>query len=171
MGRRQYYRYCRELWFGEIDTLASYRTDAELALGCHLVHGMLLRLVRPDVGISAESWLMHRQDSFYKTLTPEQSSKAFANEFDFDAPDVRDWSGDDARARTLTMTSKAIDFDVLVQRLRDLKAGYAYFQSRQCSSKGCNAHSVIESGQRYRCIRSPNTSAWTRPHPSTHPTY
>ncbi|KYK61981.1 uridine kinase [Drechmeria coniospora] len=43
-------------------------------------------------------------DSFYKTLTPEQSRLAFANEYDFDSPE-------------------AIDFDVLVDRLRDLKAG------------------------------------------------
>jgi len=28
-------------------------------------------------------------DSFYKSLTPEQSKLAFANEWDFDSPDVR----------------------------------------------------------------------------------
>jgi uridine kinase len=38
-------------------------------------------------------------------LTPEQSAKAFVNEYDFDSPD-------------------AIDFEVLVDRLRDLKAGF-----------------------------------------------
>jgi uridine kinase len=43
-------------------------------------------------------------DSFYKSLTPEQHVKAHANEFDFDCPD-------------------AIDFDALVQTLRDLKQG------------------------------------------------
>lgn len=43
-------------------------------------------------------------DSFYKPLTPEQSAAAFRNEYDFDAPE-------------------AIDFDVLVERLRDVKAG------------------------------------------------
>ncbi|KAK3358578.1 uridine kinase family-domain-containing protein [Lasiosphaeria ovina] len=43
-------------------------------------------------------------DSFYKSLGAESSKKAFRNEYDFDAPD-------------------AIDFDVLVERLRDLKAG------------------------------------------------
>jgi uridine kinase len=37
-------------------------------------------------------------------LTPEQSKLAFANEYDFDSPE-------------------AIDFDILVDRLRDLKAG------------------------------------------------
>jgi uridine kinase len=45
------------------------------------------------------------QDSFYKTLDAEGSKRAFNNEYDFDSPD-------------------AIDFDVLVDRLRDLKAGY-----------------------------------------------
>ncbi|RGP78192.1 uridine kinase [Fusarium longipes] len=49
-------------------------------------------------------------DSFYKTLTPEQSKKAFANEHDFDSPDV-------------CFLFCAIDFDVLVEKLRDLKAG------------------------------------------------
>ncbi|KAF2031478.1 uridine-cytidine kinase 2 [Setomelanomma holmii] len=43
-------------------------------------------------------------DSFYKPLTPEQSAAAFVNEFDFDAPE-------------------AIDFDVLVDRLTDIKNG------------------------------------------------
>ena len=44
------------------------------------------------------------KDSFYKTLTPEQNAIAHANEYDFDCPD-------------------SIDFDVLVQTLRDLKQG------------------------------------------------
>jgi uridine kinase len=44
------------------------------------------------------------QDSFYKPLTPEQHKAAFRNEFDFDAPE-------------------AIDFDVLVERLRAIKQG------------------------------------------------
>ncbi|KAL2266885.1 hypothetical protein VTJ83DRAFT_4162 [Remersonia thermophila] len=43
-------------------------------------------------------------DSFYKSLDAESSKKAFQNEYDFDSPD-------------------ALDFDVLVDRLRDLKAG------------------------------------------------
>ena len=48
---------------------------------------------------------MLSQDSFYKSLTPEQSKKAFQNEWDFDSPE-------------------AIDFDNLVDRLNDLKQGY-----------------------------------------------
>ncbi|GAD99935.1 uridine kinase, partial [Paecilomyces variotii No. 5] len=43
-------------------------------------------------------------DSFYKTLTPKQHAKAHANDYDFDSPD-------------------SIDFDVLVNTLRDLKQG------------------------------------------------
>lgn len=44
------------------------------------------------------------QDSYYKTLTPEQHEKAHRNEYDFDCPE-------------------ALDFDALVQTLRDLKRG------------------------------------------------
>ena len=44
-------------------------------------------------------------DSFYNPLNPAQSDAAFRNEFDFDAPE-------------------AIDFDILVEKLRDIKAGY-----------------------------------------------
>ncbi|KAJ5779228.1 Phosphoribulokinase/uridine kinase [Penicillium paradoxum] len=43
-------------------------------------------------------------DSFYKTLTSEQHHKAHANEYDFDCPG-------------------SIDFDLLVETLRDLKKG------------------------------------------------
>ncbi|KAI9683555.1 MAG: Uridine kinase [Trizodia sp. TS-e1964] len=43
-------------------------------------------------------------DSFYKTLNPEQSRLAFLNEYDFDSPN-------------------AIDFDILVDRLQDIKRG------------------------------------------------
>jgi hypothetical protein len=45
-------------------------------------------------------------DSYYKPLTPEESKAAFRNEYDFDAP-------------------SAIDFDLLVDHLRDIKSGYA----------------------------------------------
>ena len=44
-------------------------------------------------------------DSFYKPLSPEESAAAFRCEYDFDAPE-------------------AIDFDVLVDKLRDIKSGY-----------------------------------------------
>ncbi|GAM90118.1 hypothetical protein ANO11243_081580 [Dothideomycetidae sp. 11243] len=43
-------------------------------------------------------------DSFYKPLTPEESAASFKSEYDFDSP-------------------AAIDFDLLIQRLKDIKAG------------------------------------------------
>ncbi|EXJ84830.1 uridine kinase [Capronia epimyces CBS 606.96] len=43
-------------------------------------------------------------DSFYKSLTPEQNAAAHRNEYDLDSPD-------------------SIDFDLLVEKLRDLKQG------------------------------------------------
>jgi len=49
-------------------------------------------------------------DCFYRPLTPEQSQKAFRNEHDFDSPD-------------------AIDFDTLVDKLKDIKEGYEGFPS------------------------------------------
>ena len=54
--------------------------------------------------------LIMSMDSFYKPLTPEQSEAAFRNEFDFDAPE-------------------AIDFDILVEKLMDIKAGYLAAES------------------------------------------
>ena len=47
----------------------------------------------------------NQKDSFYKALTPEQHALAHRNEYDLDTP-------------------SAIDFDLLVERLKDLKAGY-----------------------------------------------
>lgn len=48
--------------------------------------------------------IVKKKDSFYKSLDAEGSRKAFLNEYDFDSPD-------------------AIDFDRLVEILKDLKAG------------------------------------------------
>ncbi|KAG4415404.1 hypothetical protein IFR04_011453 [Cadophora malorum] len=62
-----------------------------------LSHAIVSKLSLPWVVILS-------MDSFYKSLDEESSRKAFRNEYDFDSPD-------------------AIDFDVLVDRLRDLKAG------------------------------------------------
>jgi uridine kinase len=45
------------------------------------------------------------KDHFYKELTPEQNKLAHADEWDFDSPN-------------------ALDFDVMVEILRDLKQGY-----------------------------------------------
>ncbi|KAH8602135.1 uridine kinase [Bisporella sp. PMI_857] len=62
-----------------------------------LSHAIVSKLNLPWVVILS-------MDSFYKTLDEESHRKAFRCEYDFDSPD-------------------AIDFDVLVDRLRDLKAG------------------------------------------------
>ncbi|KAG9228211.1 uridine-cytidine kinase-like protein-like 1 [Amylocarpus encephaloides] len=62
-----------------------------------LSHAIVSKLNLPWVVILS-------MDSFYKTLDADADAKAFRNEYDFDSP-------------------SAIDFDVLVDRLRDLKAG------------------------------------------------
>jgi uridine kinase len=43
-------------------------------------------------------------DSFYKSLTREESERAFRNEFDFDSPEAWDW-------------------DLMVEKIRGLKEG------------------------------------------------
>jgi len=70
-----------------------------------LAHAIINELSLPWVVILS-------MDSFYRPLTPEQSLKAFRNEYDFDAPE-------------------AIDFDVLVEILRDIKAGFVTSSSPQ----------------------------------------
>ncbi|KAI0006803.1 uridine kinase [Xylariaceae sp. FL0662B] len=62
-----------------------------------LSHAIVSKLNLPWVVILS-------MDSYYKPLDPESSRKAFLNEYDFDSPE-------------------AIDFDALVETLRDLKAG------------------------------------------------
>lgn len=101
MGKCQYHRSGWELWLGENITSSCHCSIFESTLGCHHVYGVL-NMLRKHV-----SWprTNRDQDSFYKPLTPEQSAKAFRNEFDFDSPD-------------------AIDFEVLVEKLKDIKQGY-----------------------------------------------
>src|SRR5579859_4885255 len=55
------------------------------------------------------------QDSFYKSLTPEQNALAHANEYDLDSP-------------------HSIDFDLLVEKLKELKQG-SVVSERQCSER------------------------------------
>ena len=59
--------------------------------------------------------VMHFQDSFYKSLTPEQNALAHANEYDLDSP-------------------ASIDFDLLVEKLKELKQG-SVVSKRQCSER------------------------------------
>lgn len=66
---------------------------------------VILSMVTPILAsFCVRTLLIVSKDSFYKTLDEEASRKAFRCEYDFDSPD-------------------AIDFDILVERLRDLKAG------------------------------------------------
>ncbi|KAF6230944.1 hypothetical protein HO173_010852 [Letharia columbiana] len=62
-----------------------------------LAHKIVSSLNLPWVAILS-------MDSFYRVLTPEQHILAQRNEYDFDSP-------------------SSIDFDTLVERLQDLKAG------------------------------------------------
>jgi hypothetical protein len=90
------------------------------------------------------------KDSFYKTLTPEQSKLAFANEYDFDSP-------------------SSIDFDVLVEKLRDLKQGYRVYLR---AAGGCATENSDEPDgrQRFLCTRSRSINASQRRPRSTHAT-
>lgn len=65
-----------------------------------LAHAIINELSLPWVVILS-------MDSYYRPLTPEQSAKAFRNEYDFDSPE-------------------AIDFDVLVKNLEDIKSGLVF---------------------------------------------
>ncbi|RJE20809.1 uridine kinase [Aspergillus sclerotialis] len=108
MGRFEHYWYCwqlrlREDLCGNGDcevpefTVGGYSCDGNYR---SLKHAPNIR--EPFQGTSNIAMI---QDSFYKTLNPEQHAKAHANEFDFDCPD-------------------SLDFDALVKTLRDLKQGY-----------------------------------------------
>ena len=69
-------------------------------MGCDLVNGEFKAICSSRDGLVTE----RLQDSFYKVLTPDQHALAHKNEYDLDSP-------------------TAIDFDTLVERLKDLKAG------------------------------------------------
>lgn len=69
-------------------------------MGCHFVNGSFVYFLMDGNIVPTP-----HQDSFYRPLTPEQSAAAYRNEYDFDSPE-------------------AIDFDVLVERLKDIKEGY-----------------------------------------------
>ncbi len=64
-------------------------------------------------------------DSFYKTLDEESQKLAFRNDYDFDSP-------------------SAIDFDILVERLQDLKAGYATSSTPTYSTSGAQEPEIFK---------------------------
>jgi len=51
----------------------------------------IVLLTQPAILHLARVALTALQDSFYKTLDPEASRRAFNNEYDFDSPEVRDY--------------------------------------------------------------------------------
>lgn len=81
---------------------------------------------------------MWSQDSFYKALTPAQHNLAHKNEYDLDSP-------------------QAIDFDLLVERLRDLKRGCVYFLWPIASARCSNLSQADV--QIFQCIHSKTTNA------------
>ena len=85
-------------------------------------------------------WLNFKQDSFYKPLNPEQSRKAFRNEYDFDSPE-------------------AVDFDILVECLHDLKKGYVAMRS----PKSTFLKRSLANGLKYLSTPSPNTRDRKKP--------
>jgi hypothetical protein len=70
-------------------------------MGCATFDGKSYICQNVDRG---ELRAIHFQDSFYKSLTPEQNALAHANEYDLDSPN-------------------SIDFDLLVEKLKELKQG------------------------------------------------
>lgn len=90
MGRREHHSRGWKLRIRKIYTIPGHCQKAELALGCDSLYGEWKRMKRQELfrSVGSESQLILNKDSFYKTLTPEQSKLAFANEYDFDSPNV-----------------------------------------------------------------------------------
>lgn len=84
-----------------------------------------------------------QKDHFYKSLTPEQNAIAHRDEYDFDSPD-------------------AIDFDVLVEILRDLKQGY-WRNGLYIWHSGLTVEKAERS--KYPSIRSQSTNERRKPFP------
>jgi len=76
----------------------------EIVASLNLPWVVILSMVSQCICVKSYCLVKKIQDSFYKVLTPEQHALAAKNEYDFDSP-------------------SSIDYDVLVERLEDLKAG------------------------------------------------
>ena len=100
MGAYEHHWRCWKFRLREDVSRNRNREISKSALGHHPLNGTVP---------FAQHWLAQSlifwQDSFYKSLTPEQNALAHANEYDLDSPG-------------------AIDFDLLVQKLQELKQGY-----------------------------------------------
>ena len=87
MGRSQHYSCGGEFRLGQVDIVTGHREETQSALGGHSLHGKST-LSGFRLHTSWREELMAAKDSFYKTLTPDQSKRAFANDYDFDSPEV-----------------------------------------------------------------------------------
>ena len=78
----------------------------ELVKSLNLPWVIIMSMVRIEQLVDGFSQLTMPEDSFYKSLTPEQNQLAHANEYDLDSP-------------------QSLDFDLLVECLESLKLGSA----------------------------------------------
>lgn len=90
------------------------------------------------------------QDSFYKSLTPEQNALAHANEYDLDSPN-------------------SLDFDLLVEKLKELKQGFVVPKRLSDDRKKKSDSSRAASGLTSRSTPFRSINAKARPSPSTLP--
>ena len=104
MARCQHHRYCRQLWLRQDLLGCRDRGRPRSTLGRDSLDGPFISLVLYPWRRVAQ---LRSQDSFYKSLLPDESAAAFRNEYDFDSPD-------------------AVDFDLLVEKLLDIKQGSAH---------------------------------------------
>lgn len=103
VGEYEYHWNSRQLGLRKVFCLSGNHKFTQSTRRCGDGHG---KRTPPQYPYGA---LTRRKDSFYKTLTPEENAIAHRDDYDFDSPD-------------------AIDFDVLVQTLKDLKRGYLIHQ-------------------------------------------
>jgi len=97
---------------------------------------------------------MKVQDAFYESLTPEQNALAHTNEYDLDSP-------------------KSIDFDLLVEKLKELKQGCVKVEYMSPSRRRGHATDiditafVTGEGQISQSTHSKSINDRRRPRPST----
>ena len=118
-------------------------------MGCATFDGKTRICQNVDRG---ELRVMRFQDSFYKSLTPEQNALAHANEYDLDSPN-------------------SIDFDLLVEKLKELKQG-SVVSERQCNEREEQSNiSRAGSALTSPSIPSRSINAKARPSLSIRPTW
>ena len=93
---------------------------------------------------------IHFQDSFYKSLTAEQNALAHANEYDLDSPN-------------------SIDFDLLVEKLKELKQGSVVSERQSNQREERSNISWVGSALTSPSIPSRSINAKARPSLSIRP--